>query len=523
MGGYTVDQARELAMLSAASGRQIGLLLDRQGRPEMVIVGDAHSILIPELGRERAAGGRLRGLRLLHTHLTDSGLSEEDLTDMLFLRLDSVTALAVDKLGQPQALHVAHLLPPNPEKRSWEVLPPRRWDRLDLDFKAMAESLEDELARGVEAKAVAGEERALLVSVSTDSRGVQEASLKELAELARTAGLTVMGRVTQRVRQMNPKTVLGKGKIAELEVQALQQDAQVLVFDRELTPAQQRTLADVTERKVLDRTQLILDIFAQRATSRSGKLQVEMAQLKYLQPRLVGQNRALSRLAGGIGGRGPGETKLEIDRRRVRERVTRIKNELEDLRRRRGYTRERRAKSGVPVVALVGYTNAGKSTLLNTLTGSVVLAEDKLFATLDPTSRRIRFPREREVVLTDTVGFIRQLPDELKEAFRATLEELESADLLVHVADAGSPELESQVAAVESILDEMELGNIARVLVLNKWDTLAEDERQSVRNLYPEGIPAVAKDRSSLEPLVEAILNRLPENVDADLTPDDLQ
>ncbi len=521
MGGYSIDQARELAMLSAASGRQIGLLLDRQGRPEMVIVGDAHSILIPELGRERAVGGRLRGLRLLHTHLTDSGLSEEDLTDMLFLRLDSVAALAVDKLGQPQTLHVAHLLPPNPENRSWEVLPPRRWDRLDLDFTVMAESLEEELARGVEGRTVAGEERALLVSVSTDSREVQEASLKELAELARTAGLTVMGRVTQRVRQMNPKTVLGKGKIAELEVQALQQDAQVLVFDRELTPAQQRTLADITERKVLDRTQLILDIFAQRATSRSGKLQVEMAQLKYLQPRLVGQNRALSRLAGGIGGRGPGETKLEIDRRRVRERITRIKNELEDLRRRRGYTRERRAKSGVPVVALVGYTNAGKSTLLNTLTGSMVLAEDKLFATLDPTSRRIRFPREREIVLTDTVGFIRQLPDELREAFQATLEELESADLLVHVADAGSPELESQVAAVEFILDEMELGKITRVLVLNKWDTLAEDQRQIVRNIFPSGIPAVARDRSSLEPLVEAILDKLPESGDAEVTQSD--
>lgn len=498
-------------MLSAACGRQIGLLLDRQGKPEMVVVGDAHSILIPELGRERAAGGRLRGLRLLHTHMGDTGLSEEDLTDMLFLRLDSVAALSVDKLGQPRELHVAHLLPPNPENRSWEVLPSRRWDRLDLDFTAMAQALEDELARGFEARTVASEERCLLVSVSTEPRPVQESWLGELAELARTAGLAVVGRVTQRVRQMNPKTVLGKGKIAELEVQALQQDAQVIVFDRELTPSQLRALADITERKVIDRTQLILDIFAQRATSRSGKLQVEMAQLKYLQPRLVGQNRALSRLAGGIGGRGPGETKLEIDRRRVRERITRIKQELADLRRRRGYTRERRAKSGVPVVALVGYTNAGKSTLLNTLTGSGVLAEDKLFATLDPTSRRIRFPREREVVLTDTVGFIRQLPDELKEAFRATLEELESADLLVHVADAGAPELEAQVEAVESILGEMELGNLPRVLALNKWDTLTAEERELVRNQYPDGVPIVAKERASLEPLVETILARLPQ------------
>jgi len=506
-----VEQARELAMLSAACGRQVGLLLDRQGRPEMVVVGDANSILIPELGRERATGGRLRGLRLLHTHLTDSGLTEEDLTDMLFLRLDSMAALGVDRLGQPRMLHVAHLLPPNPENRSWEILPPRRWDRLDLDFTAMAQALEDELAHGVEAKAVEGEERCLLVSVSTEPRTVQEASLIELAELARTAGLRVVGRVTQRVRQMNSRTVLGKGKVAELEILALQQNAQVIVFDRELTASQLRALADVTERKVIDRTQLILDIFAQRATSRSGKLQVEMAQLKYLQPRLVGQNRALSRLAGGIGGRGPGETKLEIDRRRVRERITRIKDDLEGLRRRRGYTRERRAKSGVPVVALVGYTNAGKSTLLNTLTGSGVLAEDKLFATLDPTSRRIRFPREREVVLTDTVGFIRQLPDELREAFRATLEELESADLLVHVADAGAAELEAQAAAVESILDDMELGGIPRIMVLNKWDTLPEEEREVVHNIFPQAVPAVAKDRASLEPLVEVVLAKLPQ------------
>ncbi|MDP3426921.1 MAG: GTPase HflX, partial [Humidesulfovibrio sp.] len=219
---------------------------------------------------------------------------------------------------------------------------------------------------------------------------------------------------------------------------------------------------------------------------------------------------AMSRLMGGIGGRGPGETKLEIDRRRVRERITKVKNELEDVRRHRSGTRERRSKAGCPVIALVGYTNAGKSTLLNTLTGSAVLAEDKLFATLDPTSRRIRFPREREVILTDTVGFIRRLPLDLKEAFRATLEELESADVLVHVADASHPEVVEQITAVEAILSEMDLGDTPRLLALNKWELLSDDEREIMLRLYPAGIPVTALARKGLIPLVAAILGRLP-------------
>ena len=495
-------------MLSAAAGRQVGLLIDRQGRVQMVVVGTPHGILIPDLGRLRVGAGRLRGLRLLHTHLDSSPLSEEDLTDMLFLRLDSVAALTVDELGAPGTLHAAHLLPG--DGGAWEVLPSARWDKVETDFTLLAEALEDELSRreGGE-RSVAGQERAVLVSVGPEPPAVQERSLDELAELARTAGLAGVSRVIQRVRHVNPKTLLGKGKLAELETLALAHDAGVILFDRELTPAQQRNLAEVTERKVLDRTQLILDIFAQRATSRSGKLQVEMAQLKYLQPRLIGQNRALSRLAGGIGGRGPGETKLEIDRRRLRERIMRIKKELEALRKRRGHTRARRAKSGVPVIALVGYTNAGKSTLLNTLTRSEVLAEDKLFATLDPTSRRIRFPEDREVVLTDTVGFIRHLPVELKEAFRATLEELEAADVLVHVLDAGHPEAEQQLAAVDAILDEMELAHVPRVLALNKWDTLDAEARQMAVNAHPEGVPCTAKERAALRPLVERIMRRL--------------
>ncbi|WP_461210795.1 GTPase HflX [Desulfocurvus sp. DL9XJH121] len=504
------EQAKELSMLSAGTGRQLGLLIDRKGRPEMVLVGEAGGLFIPELSRQRRFAGRLRGLRLVHTHLGNEPLTQEDLMDMVFLRLDAVIALTVDPYGMPQEASYAHLLPPNPDAKPYEITGPVPWHRVDTDFPALAEALEEELARGggtlAEDGAALGEaERALLVSVDTAPREAQEISLAELSELARTAGLETTGRVVQRVRQVNPKTIMGKGKLAELEVRALQENAGLILFDQELTPSQMRNLASVTERKILDRTQLILDIFAQHATTRSGKLQVEMAQLQYTLPRLAGTGRALSRLMGGIGGRGPGETKLETDRRRVRERITRIRQDLKDLRKRRKATRLRRAKAGLPVAALVGYTNAGKSTLLNTLTESKVLAENKFFATLDPTTRRLRFPMERELILTDTVGFIRQLPEELKEAFRATLEELEAADLLIHVADASHPELESHVAAVEDILAEMDLADIPRLLVLNKWDAVDQDFRDALLHTHPEAIRACALDRASLRELADAV------------------
>lgn len=476
----------------------------------MVLVGDPGSIYIPELPRARLGSGRLRGLRLLHTHLAEDKLSQEDLMDMVFLRLDSVTALSLDQ-DMPASVQTAYILPPNPEGKSYEVLDPRRWDRPEVDLEATVEALEEEFARQQDGVDVdeAGE-RAVLVSVDTAPKGVQEASLDELADLAKTAGLVPVSRMIQRVRKLNPRFILGRGKLADLEVLALQANASIILFDQDLAPTQLRNLAQVSERRVLDRTQLILDIFAQHATSRAGKLQVEMAQLKYTLPRLVGRNRAMSRLMGGIGGRGPGETKLEVDRRRARDKLTKLKKELDKVRKQRGQTRERRDKAGLPIVSLVGYTNAGKSTLLNTLTSSTVLAENKLFATLDPTSRRIRFPREREVVLTDTVGFIRRLPPDLKEAFRATLEELESADLLVQVADASHPEVEEQVDAVRRILEEMKLHEMPTLLVLNKWDNLTAEGRETMQNIFPEGIPVTALKRPSLESLVERILDSLP-------------
>lgn len=514
MGGYTLEQARELCMLSADANRQIGLLIDRQGKPHMVIIGDAQGIVIPELPPGRHGPGRLRGLRLLHTHMGTGPLSEEDMMDMIFLRLDSVALINQDQWGRPTHFSWAHLLPDNADQRPYRMWPPVPWDQVNVDFSAHTEALEEEFARTLVASGTGNDkDRALLISVDTAPRPLQERSLVELAELARTAGITVVGSMIQRVQAKNPKLILGKGKLAELEVLALRGNAGMLLFDQDLSPTQIRNLTQLTERKVLDRTQLILDIFAQHAQTKAGKLQVEMAQLRYTMPRLVRQDRALSRLAGGIGGRGPGETKLEMDRRKIRQRIARIKQELEVLRKQRGATRGRRQKAGLPVAALVGYTNTGKSTLLNVLTSSQVLAEDKLFATLDPTSRRVRFPEHRELVLTDTVGFIRRLPEELREAFRATLEELDEADLLLHVADAAHPELERQVRDVENILTDLGLNNIPRLLVLNKMDQVAEDGRLHLANAFPRGVLVSAVSGQGLDILVQKIVAALPPGV----------
>ena len=507
---YTIDQARELSLLSRALGRQLGMLIDRKGRVDMVLVGEAGGILIPELPRARSGADRLRGLRLLHTHLTPDGLSQEDLMDLLFLRLDAIIVLTVNPDGDPVQWQEAHLLPTPVAGQPYRVEQLRPWDLTSAHFAATAEALEEELARrSDDTREASDAPRALLVSVAAQPRIIQERNLDELAELARTAGLAVAGRMVQRVAQVNPKFILGKGKMAELEVLALEGRAGILVFDGELSPAQLHNLADITERKVLDRTQLILDIFAQHAVTRAGKLQVELAQLRYTQPRLTGKNRAMDRLMGGIGGRGPGETKLETDRRRSRERMARLRKELDQLRRQRAFTRSRRARRGIPLAALVGYTNAGKSTLLNNLTRSEVLAENKLFATLDPTTRRLRFPAEREIILADTVGFIRNLPRELMDAFRATLEELESADLLVHVADASHPDLLQQITSVETILEELELQHMPHILLLNKWDLLDVPARAELADAFPHAIPVSARTGDGLKRLLEVLENML--------------
>jgi GTP-binding protein HflX len=468
------ELARHLSELSLETGRQIGVLINRRGDIEHVIVGDAARLELPEIGRVRAGDTRLRGLRLVHTHLKDDPLTPDDLTDLILLRLDLVCAIVVRPEGLPGKVYLGHLDPAATGERAklWKSEVADDIHGLDFDPLARAEEIEAAFGRSVSGREVATQGRAILVGVATDDRGHANASMAELKELARTAGVEILDTFIQTRNKIDPRFVIGRGKLEELNLRAMQLFADTLIFDHDLSPSQARHIADRTDLKVLDRTQLILDIFAQHAHTAEGRLQVELAQLRYRLPRLAQRDEGLSRLMGGIGGRGPGETKLEIDRRRVRDRITMLERRIDALSASRQVRRQQRARHDVPVISIVGYTNAGKSTLLNHLTDSDVVAENKLFATLDPSSRRLRFPRDREVIITDTVGFIRELPRTLVSAFRATLEELSDADLLLHVVDAADPDHPRHIEAVERILRELGLQDVPRLLVYNKCDLL---------------------------------------------------
>ena len=498
----TFEMTREISLISHEIRRQIALLIDRRGKVNFVVVGDQQKIVIPDLSDYRIAPGRLRGLRCIHTHLKNEPLSTDDLTDLALLSLDIMAAVTFSEEGLPENVQVAHILPGAAQK-PYRILEPIDPHHLDIGCLSLIRSLEDELSRKrLSLDLDLEKERALLISVTIDSKSVAEDSLAELKELAKTSGIFVAGTVLQQRQKADPRFLMGQGKLQELIILALQKFASLLIFDQELNPSQIRSITDATDLKVIDRTQLILDIFAQRAQTREGKLQVELAQLKYLLPRLVTKNTAMSRLTGGIGGRGPGETKLEINRRRVREKITQLEKSLDTLRKQRRQQRSLRNRKGLPIISIIGYTNAGKSTLLNTLTHSRVLAESKLFATLDPSSRRLRFPKDIEVIITDTVGFIKNLPEDLKVAFRATLEELESADLLLHVIDISNPRFEDQIESVEKILEDLDLENIPMIRILNKKDLLEKSMvHQLEKNL--EGIAISSHDASSLMPLIE--------------------
>ncbi|MFN3481171.1 MAG: GTPase HflX, partial [Thermodesulfovibrionales bacterium] len=325
----------------------------------------------------------------------------------------------------------------------------------------------------------------------------------------------VLDTIIQRPKEINPKYLMGEGKLRELIISAMNKGATMLIFDQDLSPSQIRSISEMTELKVIDRCQLILDIFAQRAHSRDGKVQVELAQLKYRLPRLTGKGTAMSRLTGGIGGRGPGEMKLEIDRRRVRDRIALLEKELRILSEARRQRKHRRVETGIPIVSIVGYTNAGKSTLLNNLTKSDTFVENRLFATLDTASRRLRFPREREIIITDTVGFIRDLPDDLFAAFRSTLEELEDADLLIHLVDASNPRFEQHISSVDKILRDLNLNDKPQILVFNKIDKIPDDEREGLIKRYG-AIAISALDPDTFKPLLETIEAYLWKTVTSD-------
>ena len=506
----TSELARLLGDLSREIRRQIGILVERRGTIAFVIVGDQKGLTIPELSRDRTGILRLRGLRLIHTHLQGEPLNEEDLTDLALLRLDMMVALSVRENDVPGNVYSAHLLPDNREKKVWEIDPASTLTQLlELDFYNWIQALEDEFQRGQRAIALKGaEERAILLSVSRESRTILEDSMEELKELAETSGVQVVDAMIQRPQSLSPATLLGEGKLKGLLVTCLQMGVDLIIFDQNLTPGQIASISDRTELRVIDRTQLILDIFAQRAHTREGKIQVELAQLKYLLPRLAKKTLAFSRLTGGIGGRGPGETKLEIDRRRVRERIHLLEKELGKLSRTREQRRARRSKSELPVLSIVGYTNAGKTTLFNLLTKSQSHVEDKLFATLDPATRRWRFPGNHEVVITDTVGLIRNLPKDLIVAFRPTFDELQESDLLIHLVDISSRFFEAHIQDAEKILSELKLEHIPRLLVFNKEDRLGPETVEAICRRYGS-FSISARRPETLHKLLVAIGQRL--------------
>ncbi len=498
-----------LERMAAYTGRlkrEISVYIARDGRVVDVSIGDSGKVHMPDMRLTRNQD-RLCGVRCIHTHPNGDGrLSGVDLGTLRSMRLDCMAALGVHEDGAAGALYAAFLGEQTESGREALVFGPLRAYRLPQHRLLEEIRLADDRLKTVaSAVAEAQPERAVLVGVE-NNEGYD--TIEELAELADTAGATVVARVVQRRRDIDNATYIGSGKAEELGLLASELEADLFVFDDELTAVQIRNLEQLIGARVIDRTALILDIFASRASSREGKLQVELAQLKYRLPRLLGQGDALSRQGGGIGTRGPGEKKLEIDRRRIRSRITELKGELAEIDKQRGLRRNRRDKNAVPLIALVGYTNAGKSTLLNALTGAGVMAEDKLFATLDPVVRRLKLPEGMEALLSDTVGFINKLPHDLVDAFRSTLEEVSAADLILHVVDAACPYYDKQMAVVADVLASLGAVDTPRIDVYNKIDKLTERPAGCcISAKTGEGVPelliAMEKELRSARTVVE--------------------
>ncbi len=482
----------------------MGLLIDRRGKVEYVIAGDRKEIVIPALKRVREGSGRLRGVRLVHTHLDNEPLSRDDLNDLVMLRLDMMTAVGMGLDGSAMNFYTATVNPDPGQNEPWTLHDPVPISSMNLHIVDTVTALEKEFSRRDARKIETGELSALLVHISTLSKEETGARISELKELARTEGVIATDVVSFR-GDGGVKSLVGEERLKQLVIKAMSIGADMILFDQELSPSQSKYIGSVTDKPLMDRTQLILRIFGRRAHTADGKLRVEMARLKYLLPRIGAKDDALSRIRGGIGMRGPGETAMEVSRRRIKERVKVILGKLKKLESGRTQRRNLRKRTGVAQVAIIGYTNAGKSTLLNAITKSSAKVEDKLFATLDPTSRRVRFPRDVDLVISDTVGFIRALPEHLLDAFRSTLEELNDADLLIHLVDISSTGFRMEIETVESILGQLGLSTIPRLIVLNKVDKADPETAENESNRY--GAPLIsASERIGLESLVIKII-----------------
>lgn len=500
----------KMAAFTGRIGREISVYLSRSGAVADVSVGDATTVSMPDMRLVRNID-RLAGVRCIHTHPNGSGyLSDVDLGTLNSMRLDAMAAVGV-RDGLPTSVYVAFVGEMEGEERKPLIYGPMRADRLPQDglLQALIEA-DNRLKAPAYAVTAAEPERAVLVGIDNDD-GYD--TLEELKALADTAGVNVVHIERQRKRPIDNGTYIGSGKADELRLIGSATEADVFIFDDELTAIQIRNLESILGAPVIDRTMLILDIFATRATTREGKLQVELSQLKYRLPRLLGVGVTMSRQgASGVGMRGPGEKKLEIDRRRIRRRIFELEQELKEIEKQRSVRRSVREKSEVPIVALVGYTNAGKSTLLNVLSESDVLAEDKLFATLDPVVRSITLPNGTPCLLSDTVGFINKLPHELVEAFKSTLEEVRNADLILHVVDASCPYYEVQMRVTEQVLESLGAADTPVIEVYNKCDLNTAIPRTRERAVAISAKTGMGID--ALSAAIETELNRTQQRVE---------
>jgi GTPase len=512
----TPEFAQRLAAISAEISTPVSTYINRRGQIIRVGVGTPRQTQIPPLELPRYGAERLSGIRCVYTHLKPEPPNEASLTAMALQRLDALIALDITRSGFQkrgggvtgfiQDTYVAHLVP-HPEV-NWNVSPALTLDTIsEHDLLELVENIEQEYQRESAAQHLAPQaDRVLLVGVKTDFVTTQrfQDGLAELTRLVETAGGIVLQTIQQKRSRPHPQTVVGEGKVQEIALAAQKVGANLVVFDSNLSPSQARNLETFIGIRIVDRTEVILDIFAQRAQSGEGKLQVELAQLEYAIPRLKGKGLAMSRLGGGIGTRGPGETKLETDRREIQRRISKLQQDVNQLRAHRSRLRQQRQHRDVPSIALVGYTNAGKSTLLNTLTNAEVYVADKLFATLDPTTRRLNVPssntgEHRQILLTDTVGFIHELPPPLMDAFRATLEEVTEADALIHLVDLSHPAWQSHIRSVMSILGEMPIAPGPALIVFNKIDCVDSETLRQAEEEFPTATFISASERLSLE------------------------
>ncbi len=507
------DTARNILQISKEISRQVGLLINRRGVVEYVIVGDRAGIRIPALSTERVGRARFRGVRFVHTHLGGELLSKEDLTDLALLQLDLVACIA-ERRDEGTIIHAGYLIPENNKNRAWDFIGPLPILDLDIDFIEFITELENEFVKERGRYYVLNHESERCVLVSVASQRPQkdmDEHIAELKDLCYSAGIAVLNTIVQKPKEFHPKHLIGKGKMEEIVIRCQQLGVDLLVFDSELSPGQIKNISSITELRVIDRNQLILDIFASRANTNEAKIQVELAQLRYILPRLAETDIAFSRLTGGIGARGPGETKLEVDKRRIRDRIALLERKLRGVRKVREKKREKRRLSGIPIVSIIGYTNSGKSTLLNLLTKSRVEVEDKPFSTLNPTTRLIKYPERKNIIVTDTVGFIKDLPQVLLRAFIATLEELDDAHLLLHLVDVSSPDFEERIRTVEDILAALNLGQKKRLIVFNKIDKIEGSFLKHIEDRYG-AVSISSLKKAGIEKLIGAIEAKLAQD-----------